>query len=109
MLVTRHCDRVRALALRFTGNAADADDVAQVGFLAAWRELPRWHAGQARFSTWLYRVTLNRCIDLSRRRRVRAWLSLEAVAEPADDAVGADEVADQRSELAAVRRDMLAL
>jgi RNA polymerase sigma-70 factor (ECF subfamily) len=109
LLVTRHCERVRALALRFTGNGADADDVAQMVFTAAWRELPRWRPGQARFGTWLYRVTLNRCIDLGRRRKVRAWLSLDSVAEPADEAVGADDLADQRSELVAVRRDMLEL
>jgi RNA polymerase sigma-70 factor (ECF subfamily) len=109
LLVTRHAERVRALALRFTGNAADADDVAQAVFLATWRELPRWRRGEARLGTWLYRVTVNRCIDHGRRRRVRGWLGLDAVPEPASTAAGADEVALQRSELAAVRRDILAL
>jgi RNA polymerase sigma-70 factor, ECF subfamily len=109
LLVIRHSERVRAVALRFTGNAADADDVAQAAFLAAWRELPNWKSGRAKFGTWLYRVAVNRCIDLSRRRRVRAWLSLDAVGEPADQTVRADELAAQQSELAAVRRDILAL
>lgn len=109
LLVTRHAERVRAVALRFSGNAADADDVTQQAFLAAWRDAANWQRGRARFSTWIYRVAVNRCIDLSRRRRVRAWLSLDSVAEPQDDAPGAAELADQQSELAAVRRDILAL
>lgn len=109
VLVMRHSERVRAVALRFGGNAADADDVTQQAFLAAWREAANWQRGRARFSTWLYRVAVNRCIDLARRRRVRAWLSLDAVAEPEDQAPGAAEIAAQRSELAAVRRDILAL
>jgi len=109
LLVIRHTDRVRAVALRFTGNAADADDVTQTAFLAAWRELPHWQAGRAKFGTWLYRVAVNRCIDLGRRRRVRAWLSLDAVEEPADDRADAADLAVQRSELDAVRRDIRAL
>lgn len=109
LLVTRHAERVRAVALRFSGNTADADDVTQQAFLAAWREAAHWQRGRARFSTWIYRVAVNRCIDLSRRRRVRAWLSLDAVAEPLDDAPDAAERMIQQSELAAVRRDILAL
>ncbi len=109
LLVTRHAERVRSVALRFSGNAADADDVTQQAFLAAWRDARNWQRGRARFSTWIYRVAVNRCIDLARRRRVRSWLSLDAVAEPEDDAPDAAERAAQQSELAAVRRDMLAL
>lgn len=109
LLVMRHAERVRAVALRFSGNAADADDVTQQAFLAAWRDARNWQRGRARFSTWIYRVVVNRCIDLARRRRVRSWLSLDAAAEPADEAPGAAELAVQRSELAAVRRDILAL
>ncbi len=109
LLVTRHAERVRAVALRFSGNAADADDVTQQAFLAAWRDARNWQRGRARFSTWIYRVAVNRCIDLARRRRVRSWLSLDAVAEPQDEAPDAADHAVQRSELAAVRRDMLAL
>jgi RNA polymerase sigma-70 factor (ECF subfamily) len=109
LLVIRHAERVRAVALRFTGNAADADDVAQATFLAAWRDLPNWQRGRAQFGTWLYRVAVNRCIDLARRRRVRSWLSLDAVAEPADERVSAADVAVHQSELAAVRQDIRAL
>jgi RNA polymerase sigma-70 factor (ECF subfamily) len=109
VLVIRHSERVRAVALRFSGNAADADDVTQAAFLAAWRDARNWQRGRARFSTWIYRVAVNRCIDLSRRRRVRSWLSLDAVAEPQDEAPDAAELAAQQSELAAVRLDILAL
>ena len=46
------------LAFRLTGNEEDALDVAQETYLRAFRGLPRFR-GEARFSTWLYRVTAN--------------------------------------------------
>ncbi|MCW5771601.1 MAG: sigma-70 family RNA polymerase sigma factor [Rhodospirillaceae bacterium] len=110
MLVGRHGDRVRAIALRFTGSRADADDIAQAVFVSLWQAVPRWRPGAAQLSTWLYRVTVNRCIDASRRRRVRRWFGLDAVDDElmAED-VTADVAAEQASELAAVRQDILAL
>ena len=68
-LVDRHLPMVHRLAWRTLGVEADAEDVAQETFLRAHRQLPRWRSGQARFSTWLYRVALNLCQDHLRRRR----------------------------------------
>ncbi len=87
ILVERHVDRAYALALRILRNAADAEDVAQEALVKAWTHRSAWQAGKARFSTWLYRVVVNRCIDLQRMPR-SAWI--EEVAEPADP--GADAV-----------------
>ena len=36
---------------------------------AAWRQAPKWRPGEAKFDTWLHRVTLNLCYDRLRRRR----------------------------------------
>jgi RNA polymerase sigma-70 factor (ECF subfamily) len=53
-------------------NRADAEEVAQEVFLRVWQQAAKWRAGEARFSTWLHRVTLNLCHDRLRRRRETA-------------------------------------
>lgn len=81
MLVEHHVDRAYALALRMLDNRADADDVVQDSLLKVWTHRHRWEFGRAKFSTWLYRVVTNRCIDLHRRPRGE---DVEAVGELAD-------------------------
>lgn len=80
-LSRRHLDRAYAVALRMTGNRADAEDVVQEVFLRLWQRPDAWRPGQAQFSTWLYRVVVNRCLDLKRRPKAGA---LDAIAEPQD-------------------------
>lgn len=82
VLVERHVDRAYAVALRMLRNVADAEDVAQDALVKAWTHRHGWQAGKAKFSTWLYRVVFNRCIDLSRRP---ANSCIDDVAEPLDD------------------------
>ncbi|GAB3120422.1 sigma-70 family RNA polymerase sigma factor [Novispirillum itersonii] len=93
VLVERHVDRAFALALRMLGNRADAEDVAQDALIKAWVHRHDWQEGRARFSTWLYRVVVNRCIDL-RRRPVGACL--DDVPEPEDDARSAEQTLHRR-------------
>lgn len=81
MLVERHIDRAYALALRILDNRADADDVVQDSFLKVWTHRGRWEAGRAKFSTWLYRVVTNRCIDLRRQPRNE---EIDSIPEPQD-------------------------
>ena len=66
-LVERHADRGFALALRILKNSDDAEDVVQDSFLKLWTHRKRMEIGRAKFSTWLYRVITNRCIDLRRK------------------------------------------
>ncbi|TDQ84541.1 RNA polymerase sigma-70 factor (ECF subfamily) [Dongia mobilis] len=87
-LMQRHLGRVYALALRITGSRSDAEDAAQEVFARVWRKAPDWQPGAARFSTWLYRVTMNLCIDARRRPRVE---QLDPDLPLADPGVGADE------------------
>lgn len=59
------------LAFRLTGNEDDARDVAQEAYLRAWRGMRRFR-GDARFSTWMYRITANCAASaLARRARTR--------------------------------------
>jgi RNA polymerase sigma-70 factor (ECF subfamily) len=69
------------------GDEAEAEDVAQEAMLRLWRVAPEWRAGEAKVTTWLYRVAVNLCTDRLRRRR---GVGLDAIPEPED---GAPEVA----------------
>jgi RNA polymerase sigma-70 factor (ECF subfamily) len=73
LLVRRHRLRVFRLALRMLGNRSDAEDVAQQAFLDAWKGLPRFRA-ESTVTTWLYRITVNRCLEHRRRYRSTAEL-----------------------------------
>src|SRR5437016_10757267 len=81
-----------ALAYRVIGREEDARDVCQETFLRAFRALPGFK-GQAKFSSWLYRIALNLCRDWIRRQRRAAivqppedvdLLELAAAAEPSE-------------------------
>lgn len=91
ILVDRHLGRTVTLARRVLNSAADADDVAQEAMLRLWHMAPNWRAGEARVSTWLYRVTVNLCLDHKRRPVQDA---LEAAGEIADPADGADRLVE---------------
>src|SRR6266511_3635403 len=63
------CERpIYAIAYRTIGREEDARDVCQETFLRAFRALPGFR-GQAKFSSWLYRIALNLCRDWVRRER----------------------------------------
>jgi RNA polymerase sigma-70 factor, ECF subfamily len=70
VLVGRHYDRVFGLAFRLTGNRAEAQDLAQDICAALPSKLRNWR-GEARFTTWLYRVVVNAAHDLRRRQATR--------------------------------------
>lgn len=105
-LMQRHGDRAFSLALRVTGRRDSAEDVVQDAFIQVWTRAADWQTGRAKFSTWLYRVIVNRCLDL-KRRPVSA--NIEAVAEPIDpaaDALTLLERSEQQVALAAAIADL---
>ena len=81
-LLRRHHNRVAALCTRLCG-ASDAPDATQEALVAVVRGLPRFD-GHAAFTTWLYRVTTNACLDELRRRRRRPLPGLDEADRPVD-------------------------
>lgn len=67
-LVERHEQRLYTLAARVLGSRDDAADAVQDALVRAWLALPRFR-GDARFSTWLYRITVNAAHDARAKRR----------------------------------------
>lgn len=76
-LVRSHRDEVFTLALRLVHDRELAADVAQEAFVRAWRSMPRFRA-DARFSTWMHRITVNTALTHLARRRSRHTEPLEA-------------------------------
>ena len=78
------------LGVRMLGDATEAEDVVQETMLRLWRMAPDWQDGQAKVSTWAYRVAMNLCTDRLRKRRHLSGGTLDDAPEPMDDAPGAE-------------------
>ncbi len=105
VLVERHRRQVYHVCYRFVGNHEDASDLAQDAFLRAYRALHTFK-GRSAFSTWLYRVAVNTCLNRVSARRP----SLEPLddREPPDTASEPAEHAVLRHERAATVRAAIA-
>ena len=92
-LVAEHEQRMYTLAARVLGSREDAADAVQEALVRAWLALPRFR-GDARFSTWFYRIIVHLCLD-HRRRGVwwRRWLVRD---DGTSDAPGAPDAAVDR-------------
>jgi len=93
-IVEHHKQHVYSTAYQVLGSHDDADDVTQEVFLYAYRRLEDFR-GQARLSTWLYRITVNYCLQRVRRRRATSSLEAAnemaaATREPSDEASAAE-------------------
>jgi RNA polymerase sigma factor (sigma-70 family) len=69
LLVERYRNYVFTLALRFTGNREDAEEMAQDIFVKAYRSLADFR-GASKFSTWLYTIVHNTCISFLRKKKI---------------------------------------
>lgn len=74
-LLHRYRQGIHNLAHRMLGNSEDANDVAQEAFVRAFTALDKYDA-RFKFSSWLYRIATNLCVDTLRKRRVKT-VSLE--------------------------------
>lgn len=107
-IVRRHRDRLYRLALASLADPDDALDAVQDAFIAAHRALKRFDVGRA-MRPWLVRITLNRCRDRLRHRRVRRLLTPFAgddvpIETISDDRPGHDVATADRQELAQTMR-----
>lgn len=98
-LVRRHRDRVHRVALRLLDDEREAEDAAQDAFVQAWRSLGSFR-GDSAFTTWLYRITVNRCLNMRRGRR----LTVPLAGDQQSRQPSTPDVVESRLELADVRR-----
>lgn len=84
-MVDLYSDKIYRLALKFTNNPQDAEDVLQETFLKAIRALPEFE-GRSSLSTWLYRIAVNEALMLLRKQKPD--LALDAPAEEEDSEEG---------------------
>lgn len=75
-LVKRYRHRIYALALHMTGSPSDADDITQDAFVRAFRNIHRFE-GRSEFFTWLYRIALNRALNVRRDQARRRTADLD--------------------------------
>lgn len=88
-LVEAHQHEVFGLALRLVVDRELAADVSQEAFIRAWRALPKFR-GDAAFSTWLHRITVNVAWTLKKRKSRHAAQPLDESSEPADPGRGSN-------------------
>ncbi len=84
-MVDLYSDKIYRLALKFTNNSQDAEDVLQETFLKAMRALPEFE-GRSSLSTWLYRIAVNESLMLLRKQKPD--LALDTPAEEEDSEEG---------------------
>jgi RNA polymerase sigma-70 factor (ECF subfamily) len=87
-IVTRHGPLALRVATRLIPDPSAAEDLAQEAMVRAWTHANRFDPRRAQFTTWLYRIVANLCIDHRRRRQLEA---MPEHFDPIDPAAGAAE------------------
>lgn len=87
-IVTRYGPMALRVAARMAPDRQSAEDIAQEAMVRIWRRADEFDGRRARFTTWLYRIVVNLCIDLRRRPQPMA---LPEDFDPIDPAAGAAE------------------
>ena len=111
-LMGMHERRMYAVALRMCGNPEDAQDCLQEAMLRIYRAINGFKA-QSSFSTWVYRITMNTCLDELRRRKNRPNTSLDGLYDagwsPVDPGTTPEKsalIGDMRRQLQAFIREL---
>ena len=88
-LMRRHEGKMYAVALRMCASREDAQDCMQEAMIRAYRAIENFRF-QSSFATWIYRITMNTCLDELRRRKVRQAASLDALLDSGWAPTGGD-------------------
>jgi len=85
-LVLKHQDMIVNTCYGFVKNLADAEDVAQEVFIEVYRSIHKFRA-DAKLTTWLYRIAVNKSIDFLRKKKRKSWMgSIQTMFESEDKA-----------------------
>jgi len=90
-IVDRHQQPIFRFALGLLGNREEAEDITQEAFLAAFANLSGYDSSRAAFSTWLFTIARNRCVNLLKRSRPIALNEPDSIG----DVTSADPIASQ--------------
>lgn len=105
-LTARLGPRVFSHAQRLLSDRAEAEDVTQEALLRLWRVAPNWRTGEAKVTTWLYRVTANLCTDQLRKRR---GTDLDSVPEIRDERPSVEASMHQQARAEALQAALMRL
>ena len=105
-LTMRLTPMVLGYAARLLNDVAEAEDVTQEAMLRLWKIAPDWRQGEAKVTTWLYRVVSNLCTDRLRKKRA---VALEAVPEPVDERPSASDAMIEAERAAALQEALATL
>ena len=86
-LIRVHQPMIHSLTFRMTGSVADCKDLAQETFIRAYQQLDSFQ-GTSKFSSWLYRIAINACLDWQRREQRRGKIHTSWSEAQADDKAG---------------------
>ena len=92
VIVYRYTDRYLAMAERVLRDREEAKDALQDSFIKLWEKAHSFNAEKAKFSTWFYRIVLNRCLDKKRKKKPT---SLPENFDLADDSPDQEQKADE--------------
>src|ERR1700744_2035434 len=92
-LIRSHQAMIHSLTFRLTGSVSDAQDLAQEAFVRAYQQLDTFQ-GTSKFSSWLYRIAVNACLDWRRREKRRLELHTQWSEWNAGEAAGHEAPGD---------------
>jgi RNA polymerase sigma-70 factor (ECF subfamily) len=104
-LMGAHEGRMFAVALRMCANREDAQDCLQDAMIRIYRSIAGFKA-QSSFSTWVYRITMNTCLDELRRRKVRGAASLDGLLDSGWSPSDEDDVPERHAIASEQRRTL---
>jgi RNA polymerase sigma-70 factor, ECF subfamily len=112
-LISRHGRGLTAIATRYLGNHAEAEDVVQETFFRIWSHATRFDPDRAKATTWIYAIAVRLCIDRLRRLKLRRLFGLgagmDAAEEIGDPAPATDQALGDRQTLELTRKAITAL